>query len=177
MHAPIKYVEKGCGRHRRLDGLQQPEQDQPETVVSGLSDKPLLKSYQKTAAARLAAKRTRSPDACARRARRTDGKKDVSIPVESRRPSSSGTANLMVKDCSTATSRTMAMDRFFTSRMLPGRDIRAHNDEKLHNHGSSTVKHGCVGADRRPHEPLQHDVRSVLHGRQPGRFRPRADVG
>ena len=26
--------------------------------------------------------------------------------------------------------------------MFPGRDIQAHNDEKLHNHGSSTVKHG-----------------------------------
>ncbi len=26
--------------------------------------------------------------------------------------------------------------------MFPGRDIRAHNDEKLHNHGSSTVLHG-----------------------------------
>ncbi|MGI8782263.1 MAG: radical SAM protein, partial [Acidobacteriota bacterium] len=25
---------------------------------------------------------------------------------------------------------------------FPGRDIRAHNDEKLHNHGSSTIKHG-----------------------------------
>ena len=26
--------------------------------------------------------------------------------------------------------------------MFPGRDIRAHNDEKLHNHGTSTIKHG-----------------------------------
>ncbi|HEV1285803.1 MAG TPA: radical SAM protein [Bryobacteraceae bacterium] len=26
--------------------------------------------------------------------------------------------------------------------VFPGRDIRAHNDEKLHNHGSSTVTHG-----------------------------------
>ena len=26
--------------------------------------------------------------------------------------------------------------------MFPGRDIRAHNDEKLHNHGSSTIQHG-----------------------------------
>jgi uncharacterized radical SAM superfamily Fe-S cluster-containing enzyme len=25
---------------------------------------------------------------------------------------------------------------------FPGRDIRAHSDEKLHNHGSSTIKHG-----------------------------------
>ena len=31
--------------------------------------------------------------------------------------------------------------------------------------------------DRRPDEPLQHDVRSVLHGREPGGLRPRAHVG
>ena len=30
------------------------------------------------------------------------------------------------------------------------------------------------GPDDRPDEPLQHDVRPVLHGRQPGRLRPRA---
>src|SRR5579875_3256304 len=27
-------------------------------------------------------------------------------------------------------------------KVFPGRDIRAHNDEKLHNHGTSTVTHG-----------------------------------
>ena len=32
------------------------------------------------------------------------------------------------------------------------------------------------GADDRPDQPLQHDVRPVLHGRQPGRLRPRADA-
>jgi uncharacterized radical SAM superfamily Fe-S cluster-containing enzyme len=39
----------------------------------------------------------------------------------------------------------MAIDsRFLThiEAMFPGRDIDAHNDEKLHNHGSSTVKYG-----------------------------------
>ena len=34
-----------------------------------------------------------------------------------------------------------------------------------------------LGADDRPDQPLQHDVRPVLHGRQPGRLRPRADAG
>ena len=34
-----------------------------------------------------------------------------------------------------------------------------------------------LGAHRRPDQPLQHDVRPVLHGRQPGRLRPRAAVG
>ena len=31
-------------------------------------------------------------------------------------------------------------------------------------------------AHGRPHEPLQHDVQPVLHGREPGRLRPRALV-
>ena len=34
-----------------------------------------------------------------------------------------------------------------------------------------------LGADDRPDEPLQHDVRPVLHGREPGRLRPRARLG
>jgi uncharacterized radical SAM superfamily Fe-S cluster-containing enzyme len=39
----------------------------------------------------------------------------------------------------------MAVDvRFlqWIEKNFPGRDIRAHNDERLHNHGSSTIKHG-----------------------------------
>ena len=39
----------------------------------------------------------------------------------------------------------MAIDAKFLThieKMFPGRDIDAHNDEKLHNHGSSTVKYG-----------------------------------
>ncbi|HEY7499103.1 MAG TPA: radical SAM protein, partial [Vicinamibacterales bacterium] len=39
----------------------------------------------------------------------------------------------------------MAIDTAFFKHLeevFPGRDIRAHNDDKLHNHGSSTIKHG-----------------------------------
>jgi uncharacterized radical SAM superfamily Fe-S cluster-containing enzyme len=39
----------------------------------------------------------------------------------------------------------MSIDPAFSQHLeevFPGRDIRAHNDEKLHNHGSSTIKHG-----------------------------------
>src|SRR5687768_16909085 len=39
----------------------------------------------------------------------------------------------------------MAIDSKFLKHiesMFPGRDIQAHNDEKLHNHGSSTIKYG-----------------------------------
>ena len=39
----------------------------------------------------------------------------------------------------------MAIDTEFfdhLEKVFPGRDIRAHNDKDLHNHGSSTVTHG-----------------------------------
>ena len=39
----------------------------------------------------------------------------------------------------------MAIDVKFLEwieKMFPGRDIDAHNDEKLHNHGTSTIKYG-----------------------------------
>src|SRR5437763_1674572 len=54
---------------------------------------------------------------------------------------------LMVKDCPIHGhfEDVMAVDTNFfrhLEEVFPGRDIRAHNDEKLHNHGSSTVKHG-----------------------------------
>ena len=84
---------------------------------------------------------------------------------------------LMVKDCPKHGhfEDVMAMDTDFfrhLEEVFPGRDIRAHNDEKLH--GSWHV-HGEVrpriGADYRLDESLQHDVRPVLHGRQPGRIR------
>ena len=53
----------------------------------------------------------------------------------------------MVKDCPTHGhfEDVMAMDTAFFKHLedvFPGRDIRAHNDEKLHHHGSSTVLHG-----------------------------------
>src|SRR4030088_3129434 len=54
---------------------------------------------------------------------------------------------LMVKDCPKHGhfEDLMSMDtKFFKhlEEVFPGRDIRAHNDEKLHNHGTSTVTHG-----------------------------------
>src|SRR6202030_1775136 len=54
---------------------------------------------------------------------------------------------LMVKDCPKHGhfEDVMAIDTKFFKHLedvFPGRDIRAHNDEKLHNHGTSTVTHG-----------------------------------
>src|SRR5271154_2661627 len=54
---------------------------------------------------------------------------------------------LMVKDCPIHGhfEDVMSIDTEFSKHLedvFPGRDIRAHNDEKLHHHGSSTVKYG-----------------------------------
>ncbi len=54
---------------------------------------------------------------------------------------------LMVKDCPIHGhfEDVMSIDPAFFKHLeevFPGRDIRAHNDEKLHNHGTSTVTHG-----------------------------------
>ena len=54
---------------------------------------------------------------------------------------------LMVKDCPTHGhfEDVMSIDTEFSKHLedvFPGRDIVAHNDEKLHHHGSSTVKYG-----------------------------------
>ncbi|HEY9401595.1 MAG TPA: radical SAM protein, partial [Pyrinomonadaceae bacterium] len=53
----------------------------------------------------------------------------------------------MIKDCPTHghIEDIMAMDSKFLKHIeaqFPGRDIQAHNDETLHNHGSSTIKYG-----------------------------------
>src|ERR1700687_5919 len=54
---------------------------------------------------------------------------------------------LMVKDCEKHGhfEDVMSNDPAFFKHLeevFPGRDIRAHNDEKLHDHGSSTITHG-----------------------------------
>src|SRR5467141_160355 len=54
---------------------------------------------------------------------------------------------LMVKDCPVHGhfEDVMSIDTAFFKHLeevFPGRDIPAHNDEKLHNHGTSTITHG-----------------------------------
>src|SRR5579885_2877220 len=54
---------------------------------------------------------------------------------------------LMVKDCPKHGhfEDVMSVDTEFfrhLEEVFPGRDIHAHNDEKLHNHGTSTIEHG-----------------------------------
>ena len=92
---------------------------------------------------------------CVREARKEilDGKKDVSVLLNEKVGEIKATILerdgkiVMVKDCSVHGhfEDVMAIDTAFFKHLedvFPGRDIRAHNDEKLHNHGSSTIKHG-----------------------------------
>src|SRR5881409_2243372 len=159
MHAPIKYFEKGLavaanGAWVVFNGLNKIAQNPAFTPA--WSDKPLLKSYQKTKPPLGWPRVTDSLcPTCVREARQgiLDGKQDVSVLLNEKVGEIRATILqrdgkiLMVKDCPVHGhfEDVMAIDpEFFAhlEKVFPGRDIRAHNDEKLHNHGSSTVKYG-----------------------------------
>src|ERR1700726_4510556 len=120
------------------------------------SDKPLLKSYQKE---KPPLGWPRSTDSlcpkCVPEIRQqiVDGKLPHEILLNEKAGEIKATIIerdgqiLMVKDCPIHGhfEDVMAMDTEFFKHLeevFPGRDIAAHNDEKLHNHGTSTVKHG-----------------------------------
>ncbi len=159
MQKPIKYVEKAVtvaagAVWQIFDRFNQV--NQKASFTPKWSDKPLLKSYQKTKPP-LGWPRT-TDSLCPRcipeiRQQIVDGK----IPHEILLNEKVGEIKaqvierdgkiLMVKDCAIHGhfEDVMAMDTAFFKHLedvFPGRDIRAHNDEKLHNHGTSTVKHG-----------------------------------
>src|SRR5579872_2443533 len=159
MHAPIKYFEKGLsiaanGAWVVFNGLN--KINQRPSFVPKWSDKPLLKSYEKTKPPLGWPRETDSLcPVCTREARQEilDGKKDVSVLLNEKVGEIKATILerdgqiLMVKDCPLHGhfEDVMAMDTEFFKHLedvFPGRDIRAHADEKLHNHGSSTIQHG-----------------------------------
>jgi 7,8-dihydro-6-hydroxymethylpterin dimethyltransferase len=120
------------------------------------SDKPILKSWQKTRPQLGWPRETDSLcPGCVKEAREKilNGDKDVEVllkekvgEIKARIIERDGQV-WMVKDCPVHGhyEDMMAVDvnflRWIESN-FPGRDIRAHNDEKLHNHGSSTIRHG-----------------------------------
>lgn len=159
MHRPIKYFEKGLtyaagaawAVFERLNRIRPNPAFTPKW-----SDKPLLKSWQKSKPT-LGWPRT-TDSLCPRcipeiRQKIIDGE----MPVEILRNERVGELKaqiierdgkiIMVKDCpihghfEDVMSIDPTMFRHL-EEMFPGRDIRAHNDEKLHNHGSSTIQHG-----------------------------------
>src|SRR6516225_2808160 len=159
MHKPVKYVEKAVtvaakGAWVVFDKLNSISPN--PSFTPKWSDKPLLKSYQKSKPP-LGWPRT-TDSLCPKcvpeiRQQIIDGK----LPVEVLMNEKAGEIKaqiierdgqiLMVKDCPEHGhfEDVMAMDTAFFKHLeevFPGRDIRAHNDEKLHHHGSSTVLHG-----------------------------------
>src|SRR5437763_2306418 len=159
MHKPIKYFEKGLsitanGAWFVFNTLNQI--NQRPSFIPKWSDKPLLKSYEKTKPPLGWPRQTDSLcPTCTREARQAilDGKKDVSVLLNEKVGEIKATILerdgkiLMVKDCPIHGhfEDVMAIDTDFFKHLeevFPGRDIRAHNDDKLHNHGSSTIKHG-----------------------------------
>ncbi len=159
MHPPVKYFEKALsvaanGVWQVFERLNRISPN--PTFTPKWSDKPLLKSWQKTKPTLGWPRTTDSlcpkciPEA---RDKILNGDGDVATLVnekvgEIKAQIIERDGNiLMIKDCPIHGhfEDLMAMDTDFFKHLenvFPGRDIRAHNDEKLHNHGSSTIKHG-----------------------------------
>jgi uncharacterized radical SAM superfamily Fe-S cluster-containing enzyme len=160
MRKPIKYFEKGLvwtatGAWHVYDRLNNIRPN-PNTFTPAWSEKPLLKSYQKTKPP-LGWPRT-TDSLCPRcvpeiRQQILDGK----LPHEVLLNQKVGEIKaqiierdgkiLMVKDCPKHGhfEDVMSIDPPMFKHLedsFPGRDIRAHADERLHNHGTSTIKHG-----------------------------------
>ena len=159
MHKPVKYAEKGMtymakvawAVFERANRIRQKPSFTPKWA-----EKPLLKSYQKTKPP-LGWPRT-TDSLCPKcvpeiRQQILDGV----MPVDVLRDDHLGEIKaqvierdgniLMVKDCPKHGhfEDVMAIDSAFFKHLeavFPGRDMRSHADEKLHDHGASTIKHG-----------------------------------
>jgi uncharacterized radical SAM superfamily Fe-S cluster-containing enzyme len=159
MHKPIKYVEKAvtAAANAAWFVFEKANSISPNaSFTPKWSDKPLLKSYEKTKPPLGWPRETDS--LCPKcvpeiRKRMLDGEIDYKIlltqkvgEIKARIIERDGKI-LMVKDCPKHGhfEDVMSIDPAFFRHLeesFPGRDIRAHNDEKLHNHGTSTIKHG-----------------------------------
>jgi 7,8-dihydro-6-hydroxymethylpterin dimethyltransferase len=159
MHPPIKYVEKGLslaanGAWQVFSRLNRINQN--PSFVPNWSDQPVLKSHQKTKPPLGWPRETDSLcPVCVREARQAiiDGVKPVEMLLTEKVGEIKATILerdgkiLMVKDCPLHGhfEDVMAIDTAFFKHLedvFPGRDINAHNDAGLHDHGSSTIKYG-----------------------------------
>ena len=158
-HKPIKYVEKAVtvaaqGAWFVFDKINSISPN--ASFIPKWSDKPLLKSWEKVKPKMGWPRETDSLcPKCVPEIRQQilDGK----LPVEILRNQKVGEIKaqiierdgkiLMVKECAThgKFEDLMSMDPAFFKHLedsFPGRDIAAHNDKGLHDHGSSTITHG-----------------------------------
>ncbi|MBZ5573791.1 MAG: radical SAM protein, partial [Acidobacteriia bacterium] len=159
MHKPIKYAEKvmtvaATGAFAVFERLNRIKPNPSPTPK--WSDKPLLKSCEKSKPPLGWPRATDS--LCPRcvpeiRQQILDGHLPHEVLLNEKIGEIKATIIerdgkiLMVKDCPKHGhfEDVMSIDPAFSQHLedvFPGRDIRAHNDEKLHNHGSSTVKYG-----------------------------------
>jgi uncharacterized radical SAM superfamily Fe-S cluster-containing enzyme len=159
MHRPTKYVEKGLAAAAgvALDTIEFFNKYKPNPgFIPKWSEKPLQKSWQKSKPP-LGWPRTTDSlcPKCVIEARKKilDGDVDYTILINEKVGEIKATILerdgqvWMVKDCPVhgRFEDMMAVDVKFLEHieaMYPGRDIDAHNDSKLHNHGSSTIKYG-----------------------------------
>jgi uncharacterized radical SAM superfamily Fe-S cluster-containing enzyme len=159
MHKPIKYAEKAvtvaAGAAWQVFNTLNSIKPNP-SFTPKWSEKPLLKSWEKQKPP-LGWPRT-TDSLCPKcvpeiRTKIVNGELPVEIlknekvgEIKAQIVSRDGKI-LMVKDCPIHGhfEDLMAIDTEFfdhLEKVFPGRDIRAHNDKDLHNHGSSTVTHG-----------------------------------
>jgi uncharacterized radical SAM superfamily Fe-S cluster-containing enzyme len=159
MHPPFKYLEKGLsitaqGAWLAFAGMS--KLHQRYSFRPRWSDQPLLKSWEKTRPPLGWPRQTDSlcPN-CVRETRNEilEGRKGVGTLVNERVGEIKATILerdgkvLMVKRCPKhgLFEDTLSIDPEFLAHIekaFPGRDIRAHRDEQLHNHGSSSIKYG-----------------------------------
>jgi hypothetical protein len=159
MHKPIKYVEKAVTVTANVawqvfDRLNQISQN--PSFTPKWSDKPLLKSYEKQKPTLGWPRETDSLcPKCIPELRNKVVNGDVPVEVllnekrgeiKARSIEKDGKI-IMEKECPIhgKFDDLMSIDPAFSKHLedvFPGRDIRAHNDDKLHNHGSSTITHG-----------------------------------
>ncbi|HVX66658.1 MAG TPA: radical SAM protein [Bryobacteraceae bacterium] len=159
MHKPIKYLEKGLTYAAQATWavFERLNRIRPNpSFVPKWSDKPLLKSYEKQKPPLGWPRETDSLcPKCVPEVRKEilDGKKDYKDLVHEKVGEIKAQIIerdgqiLMVKDCPIHGhyEDVMSIDAAFyrhIEQIFPGRDMRAHNDERLHNHGTSTITHG-----------------------------------
>jgi uncharacterized radical SAM superfamily Fe-S cluster-containing enzyme len=158
MHRPVKYVEKILTSAAGLtfNVLRFFNRFQNPSFTPNWSDKPLLKSGQKSKPP-LGWPRT-TDSLCPKciieaRKRILKGEEDYRLLVEKRIGEIKATILerdgqiWMIKECPIhgRFEDILSLDSKFQERiesLYPGRDIEAHNDTALHDHGSSTVKYG-----------------------------------
>jgi len=159
MHKPVKYAEKvlTVAANAAWTVFDKLNQIRPNPgFTPAWSEKPLLKSWEKVKPPLGWPRETDS--LCPKcvpeiRQRILDGETPLDVLYHQRPGEVKATILerdgkvLMVKDCPIHGhfEDVMAIDTAFYShieKVFPGRDIRAHNDAKLHRHGSSTITHG-----------------------------------